>query len=113
MRKVPTARLPGAQSKAKHNALYNRYQRDKEATSFYHLAAWLAVRQIKLCQDPYCEECLTRGIYTPATTCHHKIERSERPDLCSTSTTSPRVSPRVTPGSMPDVEGIGPHEWVH
>lgn len=32
---------------------------------------WTALRQWKLQQQPYCEECLKQGIYTPASCVHH------------------------------------------
>ncbi len=81
MRKVPTARLAGAPTVAQIQRDYNRHRRDREATAFYHSTPWLRLRLIYLADHPYCEPCLARGDWTPATTVHHKIERSERPDL--------------------------------
>ena len=69
MRKVPTAKLPGAPTLAQRQREYNRNRRDKEATRFYHLAAWLKVRDIKLCDAPWCEDCLSRGVHTQQPRC--------------------------------------------
>lgn len=40
-------------------------------TSFYKSRAWLACRSTYLQLHPLCEECLKRGIYTPAAHVHH------------------------------------------
>ena len=49
-------------------------QRDPKVKAFYSSGAW------KKCRDAYmkykaglCENCLTKGIYTPAEIVHHKI----------------------------------------
>ena len=42
------------------------------AKQFYKSSAWLACREAYLARRHYlCEDCLARGIYTPATTVHH------------------------------------------
>ena len=41
--------------------------------SFYHSKAWKSCRATYLQQHPLCEDCLQRGLYTPAEHVHHMI----------------------------------------
>ncbi len=52
-----------------------------EARRFYNSRAWKRLRIIKLTNNPYCAECLTRGLHVPATHVHHEIEVLDRADL--------------------------------
>lgn len=42
-------------------------------TKFYQSTAWRKLRAIKLEQQPLCEECLSRGIHTPAKVADHIV----------------------------------------
>lgn len=44
------------------------------AASFYKSKAWQACRASYIDQHPLCEDCLARGIYTPAEIVHHIVE---------------------------------------
>lgn len=41
------------------------------AAQFYKSPAWLACRAAYITARPLCEDCLARGIYTPAEIVHH------------------------------------------
>lgn len=41
--------------------------------SFYHSKAWKSCRATYLQQHPLCEDCLQRGLYTPAEHVHHIV----------------------------------------
>lgn len=47
------------------------------SSKFYKSPAWRACREGYLRQHPFCEECLKRGEYTPATHVHHKTWLNE------------------------------------
>lgn len=49
--------------------------------SFYQWGAWRNKREEKLCNDPFCEECLKKDKITPATEVHHIIDISDKPTL--------------------------------
>lgn len=42
-------------------------------TKFYQSTAWRKLRKVKLEQDPLCEECLKKGIHTPAKVADHIV----------------------------------------
>lgn len=44
------------------------------AAKFYKSSAWLATRAAYIKARPLCEDCLDRGIYTPAEIVHHMKE---------------------------------------
>lgn len=48
---------------------FERYSGKNAA--FYHSTQWKAVRQIKLREQPLCEECQKNGILTPAVLVDH------------------------------------------
>jgi len=48
---------------------------------FYHSPSWRILREIKLSNDPLCEECKKKGILTPATEVHHIVDIYEDPSL--------------------------------
>lgn len=88
-RKIPFHRPKSpavARTREVINADYDRSKRDPGGKRFYGSRAWTELRRIKLSRDPFCERCPEReGLngwqFTPATTVHHRIERSARPDL--------------------------------
>lgn len=41
--------------------------------SFYRSKKWQRVRDYQLTEHPFCEECLKRGIHTPAVIVHHVV----------------------------------------
>ena len=45
--------------------------RQHSNTEFYQSSAWRKLRAVKLHQQPLCEECLRRGIMTPAQMVDH------------------------------------------
>lgn len=55
---------------AEHAVKPNRDTTSKFA-SYYKTKTWIDLRKRFLLQHVYCEECLKRGVYTPATTVHH------------------------------------------
>lgn len=44
------------------------------AASFYKSKAWQSCRAAYIDQHPLCEDCLAKGIYTPAEIVHHIVE---------------------------------------
>ncbi len=54
---------------------------DREEHDFYNSKAWRALRDIMLCDRPYCEPCLERGEHSPSTHVHHIKPLKEAPDL--------------------------------
>ena len=52
---------------------YDKVRRNKDSKRLYNSAAFQACRQIKLCDQPYCEMCLDEGRHTPAVIVHHII----------------------------------------
>jgi 5-methylcytosine-specific restriction endonuclease McrA len=81
MMSVPTHRPSFLPSKREKDRAHWHTRVDKEEHRFYNSKAWIALRDIKLCDDPYCEECLKQGVHTAATHVHHKEEVKARPDL--------------------------------
>lgn len=77
--RVPTHRPFPAQQR--DHAAYDRTRRNKESKSFYHSRAWIGVRDIKLCDHPYCELCLLSGKHAPAMVVHHIKEITMHPEL--------------------------------
>jgi len=71
---VPTHRPLWQPTKQERDRYYGRLRRGKDNRAFYHTAAWLGARLLKLTTNPYCELCLQRGMYVPATHVHHIIE---------------------------------------
>ncbi|TGA95623.1 HNH endonuclease [Sporolactobacillus shoreae] len=48
-------------------------QRD-EIDALYHTTRWTKCRHVVLIRDAYlCQECLRRGLVTPANTVHHRV----------------------------------------
>ena len=43
-----------------------------EIAAKYHSKRWEKLRRFKKTLNPFCEECLKRGVYTPAYIVHHK-----------------------------------------
>ncbi len=70
---VPTA--------SRHRA-YDRLRRNAESKRFYHTAAWLKARVVKLRRNPACERCLEQGELVQATHVHHIIEIADDMDAC-------------------------------
>jgi 5-methylcytosine-specific restriction enzyme A len=68
--RVPTHR-PHAASRHRD---YDRFVRDREATAFYHSAAWRKARLAKLSSSPLCELCEAQGRVVLAELVHHKRE---------------------------------------
>lgn len=60
---------------------YDHTRRDRQSKAFYHTAAWLKLRLIKLRETPHCEECWKRDDLVPATHVHHIREISDHPEL--------------------------------
>jgi len=54
-----------------NNQNYNRYQRDRTAQTFYESAEWRKLRQMKLRDNPTCEECRKSGTLVKATVVDH------------------------------------------
>lgn len=52
----------------------------KESKRWYARKPWQTLRRSKLRQNPFCELCLVRDIYTPATDVHHKTDRRKSQD---------------------------------
>jgi len=78
---IPTHRprwLPTKQERDRH---FQRVRGDKEAQAFYHSAAWLQLKEMKLCDQPWCEEHLRQGEYVGATIVHHIKEVKQEPAL--------------------------------
>src|ERR1700727_3031048 len=77
----PTYRPAFLPTKGERDRQYNKVSRNKESTRFYHSKAWLLLRDVKLCNSPYCETCLLGGVHTPASHVHHKEEVSTHPHM--------------------------------
>ena len=78
---VPTHRPSWIGAPTERHRQYNKTARNQESKKFYHSRAWLRLRDIKLCNAPYCEDCLSRGIHTAATHVHHMQELTTHPHL--------------------------------
>lgn len=61
---MPTLLKPSKQK----SRTFNRQDRQK----IYQSAKWQKLRLAKLMQNPLCENCLAKGIITPAIDIHHK-----------------------------------------
>ena len=59
---------------AEMNKTYDMHQRDRELKRFYDGQPWERIRQRKLAQDPFCEECLRGGRRILATIVDHIVE---------------------------------------
>lgn len=46
---------------------------------FYNSKIWKDTREYKLSQNPLCEECLKKGIFTPGCDVHHKTDIAKCP----------------------------------
>lgn len=53
------------------NIDYSKYKRDKFDKTFYSSPEWLKVKRRQLLEEPFCRECLKKGIYTKATMVDH------------------------------------------
>ena len=54
---------------------YEQYDRDPVEKKRYG-RTWKRIRDRYIAVNPLCEECLKRGVYTPATEVHHKLPLS-------------------------------------
>jgi len=77
----PTYRPSWAPTRQERNRAYKARRTDREEQRFYTSPVWRKLREIKLCNNPYCEQCLVRGVHTPATIVHHKVEVKTDPTL--------------------------------
>lgn len=61
-----------------YNRQYNKTRRadPNKNDSFYSSKAWRKARAQQLKEQPLCEDCLEKGIVTPATIADHKVPRS-------------------------------------
>lgn len=48
-----------------------RVYRDPESKRLYNSARWQRLRRIQLAAEPWCDDCLAEGVYTPATDVDH------------------------------------------
>ena len=83
MKRVPTFRpaYPLPAPAADRHRLYDRTRRNRASKDFYNSTPWKRVRSLKLSRDPLCEPCKREGRTMAATTVHHKLPLTERPDL--------------------------------
>lgn len=65
---------------AEYNRYYNGNKRDKEMQGFYHSQAWVKLREIKIKQNPLCEECYKNGRLKKAVIVDHILPAKEYPD---------------------------------
>ena len=81
--KIPYSKRPAPVLKVNgtRDQLYNEHRRDKWAARFYRSVAWLKLREIKLCNSPYCEDHLEIGEYVVAVIVHHVKELRDYPEL--------------------------------
>jgi len=49
------------------------FRRAAERQKLYGTARWQRIRKIQLAREPWCADCLKRGIYVPATDVDHVI----------------------------------------
>jgi 5-methylcytosine-specific restriction enzyme A len=78
---VPTHRPTWLPSKLERDRAYGRARQDKEEQAFYHSKPWVRLRDIQLCDKPYCEECLREELHTPAVMVHHIKAIKDEPAL--------------------------------
>lgn len=76
--RVPTFKAPTLGDRHRE---YDRFARDREAKRFYDSTPWRKLRAWKLATDPLCERCKASGQYVAGSHVHHRVERSEAPDL--------------------------------
>jgi 5-methylcytosine-specific restriction enzyme A len=55
------------------------FETRKERQEFYLSSDWRNLRAYKLQLQPLCEECLSKGIFTPASEVHHKVDIKQDP----------------------------------
>jgi 5-methylcytosine-specific restriction enzyme A len=79
--RVPTYRPKHLPSRPERQRFYDATKRNKESKDFYHTAAWLKARAIKLNLNPLCELCFQEKRLVAATVVHHKIEIAVDPYL--------------------------------
>ena len=72
--KVPTHRTQSRLPQPDRHQMYDRLKRDRRAKAFYHTEAWQRLRQVKLVNTPYCEECMRRNDLVAANVVHHRVE---------------------------------------
>lgn len=75
--RVPTfrdARMGGERAQFERHRLYDRLRRNLESKAFYNSAAWIKLREMKLNQDPLCQECRKNGRLVPGTVVHHSLD---------------------------------------
>ena len=65
--------------KADVNRNYDRSKRDREMYNFYHSAAWIKLRSIKIKKNPLCEECYKHGHLKKASIVDHILPAREYP----------------------------------
>lgn len=44
---------------------------DPDSKRLYDSSRWKMIRRLQLSRQPWCEDCLEQGVYTPATDVHH------------------------------------------
>lgn len=59
-----------------HSHFRDMEYRDAERQKLYNTFQWRQIRKKQLTAHPWCEKCLSAGIYTPATDVHH-LKRHE------------------------------------
>jgi 5-methylcytosine-specific restriction protein A len=77
---IPTYRPAWVPTGQERDLAYRRMRQDREQQLFYLSRTWKQLREIHLTNYPYCFECLSRGLYVPATIVHHKQELRQNPD---------------------------------
>jgi 5-methylcytosine-specific restriction endonuclease McrA len=66
-----------------HNYNFKDY---KDRQKFYRSKLWYEAREYKIKMNPICEECLKKGIITPAYAVDHIIALKDSPELYITLT---------------------------
>jgi 5-methylcytosine-specific restriction protein A len=56
-------------------------ERNRQKGKFYNSAVWRKFRLVCLAAQPLCAHCLTQGLVTVATDCHHIKDRRTHADL--------------------------------
>lgn len=74
--KGQTYRPPAPQSESAEAA--------RERHLFYGRVAWLKCRALALRLNPFCQRCLEKRVYEPATDVHHIIDLADAPELAYT-----------------------------
>lgn len=78
---VPTHRPSFLPTKQERDRAHWHTRVDREEHRFYQSRAWLQLKEIQLCDQPYCEDHLAKGEHVAATHVHHVEEVKARPDL--------------------------------